>query len=151
MNANTTNLVASVISGDLGGSLAGVFVAARIAERAEAARRRYQARASLLCEFGYGTLRRAVGHLAAPLTADSVVDLVKARFTAIDLLQRDAITDDDFRDARHAHLVTYTEYAMQQHLLTAIGLQTTYPHPDKASLGRRSASAGATAQRGGGR
>jgi hypothetical protein len=50
MNANTTNLLASVISGVLGGSLAGVFVAGRIAERTEAGRRRYQAKANLLCE-----------------------------------------------------------------------------------------------------
>jgi hypothetical protein len=50
MNANTTNLLASVISGVLGGSLAGVFLAARIAEHTEAGRRRYQARANLLCE-----------------------------------------------------------------------------------------------------
>ena len=50
MNVNTTNLLASAISGVLGGSLAGVFVAARIAERTEAGRRRYQARVNLLCE-----------------------------------------------------------------------------------------------------
>lgn len=107
-------------------------------------------------EPGYGTLRRAVGHPVAPLTADSVIDLVQARFTAVDLLERGAVTDQDFLDARHAHLVGYADYAMSQplfaaatpsgsalryepadlqtaanqccaHLLTMIGLQSMYP------------------------
>lgn len=70
-------------------------------------------------EPGYGTLRRAVGHPAAPLTADSVIDLTQARFTAVDLLLRDAVTDQDFLDARHAHLVGYADYAMRQPLFAA--------------------------------
>jgi hypothetical protein len=107
-------------------------------------------------EPSYGELRRAVGHPAAPLTADAMVDLIKARVTAANLLLRDAVTEKDLLDARHAHLISYADYAMQQrtlasaaphgspnfyepvdfetaanqccgNLLTMIGLQSMYP------------------------
>ena len=85
-----------------------------------------------------------------------MVDLVKARMQAVKLLMDDRLTDDRFYWARHAHLVSYAEYAMRQpllaasmpggirnmyepvtaeaarndccgHLLTTIGLQHMYP------------------------
>jgi hypothetical protein len=67
----------------------------------------------------YGPLRRAVGHPAAPLTADAMVDLIKARVTAANLLLRGEVTDEEFLDARHAHLISYADYAMQQRTLAA--------------------------------
>jgi len=107
-------------------------------------------------EAGFGQLRRAVGHPAAPLTADSVIDLVKARLTAIRLLASDQVDDQAFNQARQVHLMAYAEYAVQipalaaaapvqnpgmyepvtaesalnsccAHLLTAIGLADLYP------------------------
>lgn len=83
MNANTTNLLASVISGVLGGSLAGVFVAARIAERTEAGRNRYRASAALLCELATYrhtiTVRRQAGevHWTDFLTPDKIEELTQ--------------------------------------------------------------------------
>jgi hypothetical protein len=70
-------------------------------------------------EPGYGEIHRAVGHPAAPLTADAIVGLVTARVTAANLLLHDAISDEDFLDARHAHLIGYADYAMQQRMLAA--------------------------------
>jgi hypothetical protein len=70
-------------------------------------------------EPGYGELHRAVGHPDAPLTADAIVGLVMARVTAANLLLHDAVTDEDFLDARHAHLIGYADYAMQQRMLAA--------------------------------
>lgn len=64
-------------------------------------------------------IRRAVGHPSAPMMADAVVDLVKARLLAVGLLTGDRLTDDRLYRARHAHLMTYAEYAMRQPLLAA--------------------------------
>lgn len=76
-------------------------------------------------EPGAGTIRKAVGHPAAPVMTDPFVEVVKARLAAIDLLKTDVFTDDDFRQARHAHLVTFNEYALQQPLFAAVA-----PTPD---------------------
>jgi hypothetical protein len=105
---------------------------------------------------GFGTLSRAVGHPAAPVTADSVIVAIKARLKAVELLRADQVTDEDFYGARRGHLVSYAEYAAQQqalamqappdnpgmyepvtaenalnaccgHLLTTIGLASFYP------------------------
>lgn len=75
-------------------------------------------------EPGYDRLRRAVGHPAAPITADALVDLVKARITAANLLLRGEVTDQDFLDARNAHLVSYADYGMQQRTLADAAPQT---------------------------
>lgn len=66
-----------------------------------------------------GPIRRAVGHPAAPLTADSMVVLLKARLTAVEHLNRDQVTDEDFLQARQQHLITYAGYAAQQPVLAA--------------------------------
>ena len=102
---------------------------------------------------GFGTLRRAVGHPAAPAMTDSVLTLLRARLRAVDLLKTGQVTDQDFYAARHAHQVNYAEYAARQrflaptdnpgmyepvtaenalnaccgHLLTTIGLASLYP------------------------
>ena len=48
-----------------------------------------------------------------------MVDLVKARMQAVKLLMDDRLTGDRFYWARHAHLVSYAEYAMRQPRLAA--------------------------------
>jgi hypothetical protein len=101
-------------------------------------------------------IRRAVGHPAAPLMVDSVIGVTKARLAAVQRLQDGRVTDEAFYQARHAHLMAYAEYAVNQptfarsarpqhpdmyepvtaekalndcctHLLTAIGLEAIYP------------------------
>lgn len=66
-------------------------------------------------EAGYGNLRRAVGHPEAPAMADSVIDALKARLIAIDLVQQDKLSNDDYYAARRRHLAAYAEYAAKQH------------------------------------
>lgn len=107
-------------------------------------------------EPGSKQIRRAVGHPAAPLVADAVVDLMKARLAAVGLLNSDALPDNAFHQARQVHLVAYAEYAAQRqsyaaaappqnpsmyepvtaeialssacgHLLTAIGMAALHP------------------------
>jgi hypothetical protein len=60
-------------------------------------------------------IRRAVGHPAAPVTAESMIELIKARFNAVERLKAGKVTDQEFNQARHAHLVGYAEYAMNRH------------------------------------
>lgn len=105
---------------------------------------------------GFGTLRRAVGHPAAPAMSESVITMLKARLAAVDLLRTGKVSDHDFYTARHVHRVAYAEYAASQqffamhappdnpdmyepvtaeaalnaccgHLLTSIGLASLYP------------------------
>ena len=105
---------------------------------------------------GTGRIRRAIGHPAAPLIADSVIEVTKARFTAVTQLTAGKVTDEAFYHARQAHLIAYAEYAAKQHafagstppqipdmyepvtaekalndccvhLLTTIGLEIMYP------------------------
>lgn len=107
-------------------------------------------------EPGAETIHRALGHPAAPMTAESILEAVKARCTAAQRLIAGEITDQEFLAARHAHLVGYAEYAMQRgryaamapadhpdmyepvtaeialnsccgHLLTTLGLNTLHP------------------------
>ena len=67
-------------------------------------------------EAGYGgKLRRAVGHPDAPAMADSVIDTLKARLMAIDLVKEEKLSDDDYYAARRRHLAAYAEYAAKQH------------------------------------
>ncbi|GAB1512583.1 hypothetical protein JCM33774_46250 [Actinophytocola sp. KF-1] len=70
-------------------------------------------------EPGHGQVRRAIGHPEAALMAETTVHLLRARLTALALLRNSAITDDDFRDARHAHLLTFAEYAAKHPTLAA--------------------------------
>ncbi len=53
------------------------------------------------------------------MMTDSMIDLMKARLEAVARLKAKEVTDDEFCQARHAHLVTYAEYAMQQPILAA--------------------------------
>lgn len=107
-------------------------------------------------EPGAHQIQRAVGHPAAPVTAESMIELIKARLNTVDRLKAGEVTDQEFNQARHAHLVGYAEYAMHRrlyaamapagnpdmyepvtaeialnsccgHLLTTIGLQHRYP------------------------
>jgi hypothetical protein len=107
-------------------------------------------------EPGFGTLHRVVGHLGAPLTVDSQIGVIDARLRAIAKLTAHEFSDDDFNNARHAHLLGYAQHVRDQpslaaqepadhpglyepvtpenalnqscdHLLTALGLGTIYP------------------------
>lgn len=66
-------------------------------------------------EAGYGSLRRAVGHPDVPVMADSVIDALKARLMAIDLVKGGKLSDGDYYSARRRHLAAYAEYAANQH------------------------------------
>jgi len=70
-------------------------------------------------EPGSSQIRRVVGHPDAPLMVETVLGVIQARVLAVDRLTHDQVTDDDFNQARHAHLVTYAEYAAQQSQLAA--------------------------------
>lgn len=70
-------------------------------------------------EPGSEQVRRAVGHPDAPLVADSVIDLVKARLTAVRLLAAGQADDQVFYHARQVHLVAYAEYAVRWQMLAA--------------------------------
>jgi hypothetical protein len=101
-------------------------------------------------------IRQAVGHPAAPVMVESVIEVMKARLTAVTYLRDDQVSDDAFYQARHAHLMAYAEYAVKQpafagsappqspdmyepvtaekalndccaHLLTTMGLEIMYP------------------------
>jgi hypothetical protein len=120
-------------------------------------------------EPGSAQIRKAIGHPAAPLTADSIIELVKARLTAVRLLATDQVDDGAFNRARQVHLMAYAEYAIQVpilttatpaqnpamyepvtaeaalnsccgHLLTAIGMAAM--HPDRAAQLNAAASQG---------
>jgi hypothetical protein len=107
-------------------------------------------------EPGHGQIRRALGHPDAPITTDAFIDLVRARFTATLRLNAGKVSDEDFLQARRAHLIHYADYARRQplfaasvpqpaagmyesadletalnqccsHLLTTIGLAALYP------------------------
>ena len=107
-------------------------------------------------EPGSDQIRRPVGHPAAPMTADSMLETIRARCTAAQRLIDDEITDSEYLAARRAHLVGYAEYAIQRgrfaamapadrpdmyepvtaeialnsccgHLLTTIGLNRLHP------------------------
>lgn len=62
-------------------------------------------------EPGSRLLRRAVGHPDAPLMVESVIGVLQARLTAIDLLRQDKVSESAFYQARYAHLMAYAEYA----------------------------------------
>ena len=47
--------------------------------------------------------------------ADSVIDALKARLMAIDLVKEDKLNDEDYFAARRRHLAAYAEYATKQH------------------------------------
>jgi len=120
-------------------------------------------------EPGSQRIRRAVGHLAAPLMVDSVIEVMKARLTAVSHLRGGQVTDEALYQARHAHLMAYAEYAVKQpafagsaspqnpdmyqpvtaekalndccmHLLTTIGLEIM--HPERAGQLRAAAGPG---------
>ncbi len=62
-------------------------------------------------------VRRALGHPAAPITADSVIDLIRARLAAVGLLHAGTVSDESFVQARQAHLMVFHEYIGQQPVL----------------------------------
>jgi hypothetical protein len=70
-------------------------------------------------EPGSSQIRRVVGHPDAPLMVESFLGVIRARMLAVDQVTQGQLTDDDFNNARHAHLVTFAEYAAQQSQLAA--------------------------------
>jgi len=105
---------------------------------------------------GYKHLRRAIGHPAAPVTADAFIDGTRARLKAVTELTVGRVTDETLIQARDAHLFAYAAYIARQpllaaatppgipqlyapitaedtlnnccsHLLSAIGLELSYP------------------------
>jgi hypothetical protein len=70
-------------------------------------------------EPGHRRIRRAVGHPAAPVLVDSVVQAVKARVHAVKKLNAGEMSDEQFTLARHAHLVSFADYIVLQPFLAA--------------------------------
>lgn len=58
-------------------------------------------------EPGSETIRKAVGHLEAPMMTESFVTVLRARLAGVARLEAGGITDEEFRFARHVHLVAY--------------------------------------------
>jgi hypothetical protein len=75
-------------------------------------------------EPGSQTIRKAVGHPEAPMMADSFVTVLRARLTGAARLDAGEITDEEFRFARHVHLVAYADYAMNRHSYAASAPQS---------------------------
>jgi hypothetical protein len=111
---------------------------------------------SAVFEPGSVHIRRAIGHPWAPVTAEAVIGIAKARLAAITALTTGRVSDKALLRARDAHLFAYAEYIARQpslaaetpvsipqlyapitaedtlsnccgHLLSAIGLESMYP------------------------
>jgi hypothetical protein len=70
-------------------------------------------------EPGHNKIHRVVGHPAAPMLTQTMIDVTRARLAAVARLQAGKVSEDEFRQARHMHLVTYAEYATKQPMLAA--------------------------------
>jgi hypothetical protein len=70
-------------------------------------------------EPGYGQVRRAVGPAAAPITSDTLLTLIRARLVATERLNADKVSDEEFGQARQAHLLHDMDYAVRQPQLAA--------------------------------
>lgn len=68
-------------------------------------------------EPGHKRVRRAVGHPAAPVVVESVVESIRARVLAARKLATDEMSDEQFELARHTHLVTFADYIVMQPFL----------------------------------
>jgi hypothetical protein len=117
---------------------------------------RLERAARAVFEPGSTHIRRAIGHPAAPLMTDSLVNALESRVTAANVLMDQRVSDDALIQARETHLFAYAEYATQQpayaaaappgmpdfyeavtaentinnccgHLLSAIGLEIMFP------------------------
>jgi len=111
---------------------------------------------SAVFEPGTRLIRRAIGHPSAPVTTGAMITVMKARLAAVTALTAGTVTDETLLQARDAHLFAYAEYVAMQpalaaagppdipqlyepvtaedtisnccgHLLSAIGLEITYP------------------------
>ncbi|GIJ45477.1 hypothetical protein Val02_23630 [Virgisporangium aliadipatigenens] len=82
----------------------------------------------------FQTIRRAVGHPAAPMTTQSMIDTIRARVTAATRLKANDVSEDEFRTARHVHLVTYSQYARGHRELTAAAPKDASPLYDAATI-----------------
>jgi hypothetical protein len=107
-------------------------------------------------EPGSRQIRRVIGHPAAPMMTESMIGVMKARLAAVSALMTGQVTDETLLQARDAHLFAYADYVAKQpflaastpasvpplyepvtaeislngccgHLLSAIGLELTYP------------------------
>jgi hypothetical protein len=67
----------------------------------------------------HNKIRRVVGHPAAPMMTQTMIDVTRARLAAVARLQAGKVSEDEFRQTRHMHLVTYAEYATTQPMLAA--------------------------------
>jgi hypothetical protein len=68
----------------------------------------------------YKRLRKAIGHISAPVTADAMIGAAKARLTAVTALARGEVTDAALIQARDSHLFAYADYAARQPILAAV-------------------------------
>lgn len=65
-------------------------------------------------EPGSGRIPRAIGHPAAPMMAESMITVLRARMSAVERVKAGSVDEDEFNRARHLHLISYAEYAAQQ-------------------------------------
>ncbi|MBR7828874.1 hypothetical protein KDK95_21370 [Actinospica sp. MGRD01-02] len=89
--------------------------------------RELEAATRAVFEPGHHRVRRAVGHPAAPLLVDSVIQSIKARVHAVKKLNAGEISDEQFNLARHTHLVSFADYIVLQPFLAA---QAPATNPD---------------------
>jgi DNA-binding transcriptional MerR regulator len=75
-----------------------------------------------------GRVIRALGHPAAPVTTEAVVELIEARLLAASLVTTNGFTDDDFPRARDDLRISVAEYTAQHSELSRMS-STLYEHP----------------------
>ena len=75
-------------------------------------------------EPGSQTIRKAAGHPEAPVMTDSFIAVLRARLAGAARLEAGEITDEEFRFARHVHLVAYADYAMNRRSYAAFAPQS---------------------------
>lgn len=84
-------------------------------------------------ESGDYRIRRAIGQPVAPLMADSMLEVAKARVTALTALGNEQATDEQFCRAGHGHLMACTEYALKQPIVA----RCAHRKPGHVRIGHR--------------
>jgi len=86
------------------------------------------------------------GHLDADQLerAESVIGVATARLTAVTLLQEDRVSDEAFYQARHAQLMAYAEYAVNQSRFAASALYKGPACTNRSPPNERSTTAAPT-------
>jgi hypothetical protein len=75
---------------------------------------------SAVFDAGTTQLRRAAGHVSAPVTTEALISVIRARLAAVTALIAGRVSDEALTQARDAHLFAYAEYIARQPALAAV-------------------------------